>query len=56
MCESEILLKGGGRKSVSKSGKKLHAALVDLEKAYDKSQLGGTVGRFKGVWCQRKTA
>ncbi len=37
-------------------GKKLYAAFMDPEKAYDKSRLAGIVGSFKDIWCGRKTA
>ncbi len=37
-------------------GKKIYAAILDLEKAYDKSRLASIVGSFKDIWCGRKTA
>ncbi len=36
-------------------GKKLYAAFMDLEKAYD-SQSADIVGSFKVIWCGRETA
>ncbi len=36
MCGSDIFLQDGSRENISKREKKLYAAFMDLEKAYDR--------------------